>query len=378
MNYCCIFPFLDNNDITKHVGLIPYYLSKDFGYDATLVSLNNDEYTNADKISGVNLKIIDKKFRLFVLNYIFLYIYLIRNAKKIDVLHCFHATNYTFIFFLIYKILNRNGVTMFILDINCRYTLKFTGKEKNIISLIKTKIFPTLFKYLVDIATIETKKTMNGFVQYHDIYKEKLMYMPVFVDPNPDILEVKKNQVIYVGRIGARYKASDIVMESFKRALDKTDDKSWILKMVGPISEEFEEYIDDFFSKYPSLMDSIVFTGNINDKDELYKIYSESKIFCLPSQSESFGIAFVEALFYGDYLIVSPVGVADYLVEISDYGQIVEIDNIEDISNKLADAIENYDKYSKKSTDFMKLMEDEFSYRSYLGKLDFKIRQFRK
>ena len=141
--------------------------------------------------------------------------------------------------------------------------------------------------------------------------------------------------------------------------------------MVGPISDDFKLYIDEFFEKNPELKDYITFTGNVEDRDELYRIYAESKIFCLPSRYGSFEIVFPEALYYGNYLLITDIGVGSYLNEISDFVSLVEIDDVDDISNKLIQVIENYDElYEKSNTDFKKLVRDEFSYKSYIKLLN--------
>ena len=245
-----------------------------------------------------------------------------------------------------------------------------TGKE-SIKYLFKSKFLIFLYKYIIDFATIETKKVYNVFINSHPIFKEKLMYMPIYVCPNPLIESNKKNQIISVGRIGAHQKASEIVLESYKRAMMKLNTENWVLKMVGPVSEDFKAYTDEFFVENPDLKDSIIFTGNIEEKDELYKIYSESKIFCLPSRSGSFEIVFVEALYYSNYLIITDVGTGKYLVDISDFGKTVEIDNIEEISNELVDTIKNYETYYiNNNIDFKKLITEEFGFETHTHNLN--------
>lgn len=363
MKFCCIFPGLKNFELHKEVGQLPYYLAKDYGYDSTIVSFDNDSFTNFNELEEINVEVIQKKYKNNFLNNLLIVKYLIKNAKNIDILNCYHFNNTTIMFFLVYKLFNRTGIIYHTLDIDYGHSLRLTATVKTNNYFIAQRKFIFLFKHIVDFATIESKKVYDVFINAHPIFKEKLMYMPIYVDPNPSIEYPKKNQIISVGRIGAEQKASDIVLQSFKEVIDKTKNTDWILKMVGPISEDFNEYIDTFFAKNPTLKDSIIFTGNIEDKDELYKIYSESKIFCLPSRNGSFEIVFVEALYYGNYLIITDVGTGKYLVDICDFGKIAEMDNIEDISNKLIDAIENYDMYKEKNNiNFKKLVADEFGH----------------
>lgn len=378
MKFCCIFPGLKNYDLDKEVGRIPYYLSKEHGYESTIVSFDNDSFTNFQEQKEINLIAIPKKYKINFLNNFLILSYLIKNAKNIDVLNCYHFNNDTIMFFLAYKLINRKGVIYNTLDIEYEYSLLLTGLKKYIKLFIIPLKFKLLFRYIIDLATIESKKTYDVFTQAHPIFQKKIMYMPIYVDPNPSVKYPKKNQIISVGRIGAHQKASEIVLQSFKQVMDKNKSDDWTLKMVGPISEDFKEYINEFFKENPKLKDSIIFTGNIENKNELYKIYSESKIFCLPSRHGSFEIVFVEALYYGNYLIITDVGTGKYLVDISNFGKIAEIDNIEDISNKLIDAIENYDiHYEKNNINFKKLVDNEFGHKKHCSNLNEKLQKIK-
>lgn len=378
MNFYCIFPNLKNVDLIKHVGLTPYYLSKECNYNSTIVSFNNDNYSNLDKVTGLNLEFFKKKYKLSFLNHLLIISYIIKNANNIDVLNCYHYGMHNMLYFLVYKLFNRRGIAYFTFDTKYENVVLLTCTKKNIKCLFRRYKLIFLFKYIITFANIEHIKSYELFYKNHEIYRKKLMYMPIFIDLNQDINEKKKNQIISVARIGSNEKASDIILESFKQAMLKEKNKNWTLKMVGPISKGFEEHINKFFNENPKLKDSIIFTGNIEDKNKLYKMYSESKIFLLPSRYESWGIVFAEALFYSNYLITTNVGIAEYLIEISNFGELVEIDNIEDISNKLVNAMNNYDdNFKNNNIDFKKLIQDEFSYKNYIYNLDSKLNEIK-
>ena len=378
MNFCCIFPNLKNVDLFKEVGQIPYYLAKEQKFNSKIVCFNNDAFTNLDKLDGLSLDIINKKFSINVLNNLLIIFYLIRNAKNIDVLNCYHYKNLTIFLFLIYKLFNRKGTIYHTTDIEYEHSLMITGNEKGIKYILPTQKFKFLYKYLIDYGTIESKKAHDVFIKYDETYRKKLGYMPIFVEANPNIEKKKKNQIISVGRIGAHQKASEVVLDAFKITMNKIHDEDWILKMVGPVSEDFKDYVENFFNENPNLRDKIIFTGNVEGRDNLYEIYSESKIFLLPSRHGSFEIVFAEALFYGNYLLVTDVGIGKYIVDISNFGKIVEIDNIEDISNKLFDAIKNYENLSEKNKiDFKKLVNNEFGHKHHIEILGQKLKNIK-
>ncbi|WP_295721491.1 glycosyltransferase family 4 protein [uncultured Methanobrevibacter sp.] len=372
MNLYILFPLTTNNDLLK-LGFVPYYLARNFDYNSTFINFNNDDYSYLENdLSELNMDIIERKYPFDFLNIIR---YLRKNAKNIDILQCFHYSIPTFTYFFIYKLFNRKGKIYFKIDTDYNTALRLNGFKKGLRYKFETKMSIFLFKHLIDFASIETKKAQNVFLESHNIYKEKMYYLPCTVNLDTEIKKEKKNIIISVGRIGSHQKASEIVLEAFKKVKTQTDN-DWILKMVGPISEQFHEYIKQFFKDNPKLKESIIFTGNIIDRNELFEIFAEAKIFCLPSRYGSFEIVFTEALFYEDYLLVSDVGIGKYLVDNTNFGQIVEIDDVEDISKKMIEAIENYDaNVHNTNMDFKKYINDEFSPEKYAKLIDGEFRK---
>lgn len=379
MNFYCLFPGLKNFEFYKTPGSITYYLSKNPNYYVTMVGYDNDDdFSNFENLDNYEIKIINRKFNTDFLNYFLIIKFLIKNAKNIDILNCFHYRISTTVFFLVYKIFNRNGIIYHTNDIDYNQAVLITDPTKGIKYILARTRFLWLYKYLIDFGSVETKKVLDVFRKSNEIYEKKLIYLPCISNPNKLIEEKKINQIISVGRIGSQQKASEIVLESFKKAMEITKNKDWVLKMVGQVSEDFKEYIDTFLSENPSLKNSIIFTEFVEDRNELYKIYSESKILLLPSRHGSCEIVFEEALFYSNYLLVTDVGIGKYLIDISNFGKVVEIDNIEDITQKLVDAIENYDEYYNNNTlNLKKLAEEEFGPTNQIKKIDERIKNIK-
>ena len=76
--------------------------------------------------------------------------------------------------------------------------------------------------------------------------------------------------------------------EAFKKSYPKLS--NWKLKLIGPIEEEFKEYINNFYNENPNLKNIVEFTGPIYDRKQLADEYNKAKIFCLTSRYESFGL----------------------------------------------------------------------------------------
>jgi hypothetical protein len=90
-------------------------MKKIYGFEVSIQYIQNK--TNKDFpniIRGVKLN--PKKTKLHY--YFYIVIYLIKYSKKINILMLFHINPYSFIYILIYKILNPKGFSYIKADIN--------------------------------------------------------------------------------------------------------------------------------------------------------------------------------------------------------------------------------------------------------------------
>ena len=83
-------------------------------------------------------------------------------------------------------------------------------------------------------------------------------------------LEEKENIILTVGRLGTEAKNTELLLETLK----EIDLKDWKVYLVGSIDKRFVNYKENFFKENPSLIDKIIFTGEIKDRKELYKYYN--------------------------------------------------------------------------------------------------------
>ena len=124
-------------------------------------------------------------------------------------------------------------------------------------------------------------------------------------------------------------------MESLK----EIDLKDWKVYLVGSIDKRFINYKENFFKENPSLIDKIIFTGEIKEREELYKYYNRARVFVLPSRWESFGIVMVEAMAFGNYIITSNTCAAKDITNNGEIGKIVRIDSKEELEKELEKVI---------------------------------------
>lgn len=105
----------------------------------------------------------------------------------------------------------------------------------------------------------------------------------------------------------------------------------------GPDRSECERLVREL-----NLVDSVKFLGK---QEGLVEILSSSDVFLIPSQSESFGLAALEAMACGLPVISSSVGGLPELVKHNDCGFIAEIGDIDRMAKYTLDLLTNGKKY---------------------------------
>lgn len=371
-NYVCIFPHLYNFQLIKDVGMIPFTMGRLFNYHASIVTYANDDYSYMDKDlkdENFELDFIKKRFNNH--NYD-IFLYLICNSRSIDVLQVFHfhdTLNILF-YFLIYKSLNWNGKIYAKLDADYNLT-KFLAEDKGFWPGIRNFIL----KHLVDVLSVETAESYQMLLDSKLKYHGKLIHMPNGVDIHvtPELMmDDKKEYILTVGRLGSEEKATEVLLEAFSKIQDH---KNWKLILVGKFEQQFQDYVNEYFQIHPHLREKVIFTGFIEDRNKIYRYYAQSKIFCFTSRSESFGIALVEAAYFGDYLVSTNVGGAQDVLKVTDYGELFETDNIPILVDRLEDLISNWHKYEADPRQKMNLMEENFSWPHLCEKLYKKLNE---
>ena len=229
--------------------MIPYKLHKKFGYDAKIACYNLDEYTYLnEEVKGLKIDFIEEKYNNYSLDGLK---YLKKHAKEIDVLQIFHVTLYSLLYAFRYKRLNKKGKIYLKLD--CSHKL-----VDRILSLNKVK-YALLNKYLdkVDLISVEQKVLFEKLKSILPTQANKMINIPNGVDYK--YLEEKKikynfnekeNTILSVTRVGAEEKNTQMLIEAFT-SIENIETFGWKLKIVGPIEEEFNEYINNYFKNNP-------------------------------------------------------------------------------------------------------------------------------
>lgn len=196
----------------------------------------------------------------------------------------------------------------------------------------------------VDLISVEQKKLYSELKELLPKQKDKIINIPNGVDfsflEENNIrydYESKENIILNVARIGAEEKNTPLLLNAFSK-IRAIENSGWKLYLVGPIEEDFKEYISTFYENNPKLKDIVIFKGEIRDRRELFTLYKKSKIFTLTSEFESFGISFIEAAALGNAIISTDVGIANEIV-LNGGGTIVSNNNEEILKNSFEEYI---------------------------------------
>jgi len=281
--------------VEKAVEQIGIRLAKQ-AHEVTVYCMMQYYRKKVDFYRGIRLKYIptikSKNFEMIIYNFLSSLSCVFENY---DIIH-FHAIGPSTMSFIPKLLGNKIVVTVHALDwiqnkwgYFAKTYLKFGEWTSN--------FFPHL--------TIVVSKTLKEY--YESKYLKKVSYIPngVSIPKHLNLNEaskkfsIKKNKYfLFVGRL-IREKNVHMLIKAFKRL--KTDMK---LLIVGGSS-----YTDDYVRYLKELADAdsrIIFTGPVYDQ-LLAQIYSNAYLFILPSVLEGLPVALLEALSYGNAVLVSDI-----------------------------------------------------------------------
>jgi glycosyltransferase involved in cell wall biosynthesis len=287
-----------NTQLLKECGLIPFMLHKNFGYKAVMVGENTGDYPYLSQLPGLEMDFIPSSngdINTLINNQTN---YINENHQKMDVLILRGLYPATFFILQAYRQKRPDGKVYLYLDANSSWVDRIPWKNPFVFdSLGKCDLISTS---CIKMSEFLNKKWPNFIVEH----------IPNgFFKSFPISLQKKENIILTVGRIGTKQKANEVLLLAFAMIADKL--QSWKLRLAGPVQEDFNKVIDDYFKELPHLKNRVEFLGNITDKEKLYAEYSKAKIFALTSTIEGGAPNVVaEALFHGCFTVTSEVDAA--------------------------------------------------------------------
>ena len=352
-NITLIINHFEEEHLGKDVFLVPYYLGKIYNLDVRIVyPKTKTNMSFPEKIRGVTLcplrNVFSKKPHSGprIIKELVYLLYILYNAKKIDILMRFHTVEETVLIGFFYKHINPNGILYIKADGNLHeLNNNFTIKSLKMPAKLIRRYFFSSFAKKTNLITVETKQVFRNIPDTQKTLgvsiKQKTHLLSngfdneQFVNFNIKIrkFEEKENILIFVGRIGSHQKNTELLLDALRNLYLK----NWKFVLIGPIEKEeynFQKIIDDFFYQNPHLKEKIIFTGPIYDKKELWEWYNKAKIFVLPSRHESFGIVLTEALIFRNYIVSTDVGGSGEIIDLG-YGELIPQENVSFLHNTL-------------------------------------------
>ncbi len=155
----------------------------------------------------------------------------------------------------------------------------------------------------------------------------------------------KDDYILYLGRIVPE-KGVHYLLEAFSKI--KTDKK---LVIAGGSSDTASYY--SVIKELAKKDDRVILTGFVQG-EELYELFSNAYVYCLPSDLEGMPLSLLEAMSYGNCCLTSNIDECSEVIE--DKGITFEKSNVDDLEEKLNDLIKNKNKvreYKKNAQEFI-------------------------
>ncbi len=305
MRWVSYFPEIHNIHLTKDVGLLPYYMNELAGYDAALLGRfpEKDYPALRGEVKGLEIIQLEDRGTISFLERAAMD-YIKNAAKQIDVLQLSHLSRHTLLYGLLYKRHNPQGQLYIKLD---AYNDELRTRKLYARSKFKNAIlarFEKRFFKVVDLISIENTPGLEIALDTYPEWADKLIYLPLgandrYLKKHFQKSVIKENLIISVGRIGRPEKNYELLI----RSLPFLKLGDWKMILIGPVTPEFQKTWSEVSTSHPDIADRIKFLGNVSDRLILYGYYQRSRVFFLPSRVESFGIAFAEALYFGNVLV---------------------------------------------------------------------------
>lgn len=366
----------------KDIFLVPYFFSKEFWVDSSLVWHFLDKEVGEGVLRKERVNLIEtwclwgwdrysNGINLMIIKYLF------KQSKKIDILHLNHLIISNIIYTFIYKTINPKWKVFIKMDMNSNIDKsKFLKVKKGPLSKILNKFIYYITNFIlskIDCISVETQRGYDILTSYSDKFTQKTVIMPNGY--NSDILESlfptvlsfkeKENYMITVWRVGSSQKNLPMLME----VLSKIDFKDWKCFIIWPYENEgVENMVNDFYLKHPNLKNKVVFTWAIYDYSELYDFYNKSKIFLLTSIFEGFPLVFPDAIYFNNRIISTKVSSIEDITKNGKFWDIIAQWDIESFVKILNEYISNYVYLESRSKGIHERAKNYFSWASVIIK----------
>jgi len=314
-----------NFHLMKDCGLAGYLLAKEIGAKSVMFFGSTDEnYPFLSVLPGLELlyrKPDDDPEQSYVQH-------LVDHYSDMDILILYGMYKNSTGYLDAYRLARPDGKVYCGIDLKTYWMKSIDWRDESLVKFThQCDVIATSCRLMRDVLN------RTQAVQFPCRWLANGFYNPTNVKTITDA-KYKENVILTVGRIGSPEKNNEELLSAFVTVTEFLP--GWTLRLVGPVEDRLQPFLDWYFSTYPKMKDRVIFTGIINDKKELYDEYAKANVFVLTSRSES-GTpnVYAEALFHGCIFITSGIDGADDITNYGELGVKYERDNIASLAEAL-------------------------------------------
>lgn len=205
------------------------------------------------------------------------------------------------------------------------------GRSPSLLSSYSLEGF--LFKMAVFLSSAVVALDKNSYNAVKNSFTKKdVRKIPNFINANEIIHRQEKlKQVIFIGNV-TREKGVEDLLSAWEYLYKTFPD--WNLKIAGKSTAEYLQHLNKNYSN-----SGVQFIGEVSYPQAI-ELLQESLIMCLPSHTEGFPFAVLEAMAAGCAIIATNVGAIPEMLE-NGAGIIVSANNQNELRTMMNDMIEN-------------------------------------
>ncbi|WLF68998.1 glycosyltransferase family 4 protein [Clostridium septicum] len=292
------------------------------------------EISFSEKINSIySLKFISTISEKSIITFFRSLLKVIRIEDK-SIVHFHVASNGSFIRkYLIYKLLKKNTKKIFHL-----HGGGFLNFYRNSNKILKYFIRDMLngCEIIINVSDYMMKELNKEFPFIKD--KAVRIYNGIDLNIDEKPFKEKENSILFLGKLVGYKGIYDLinVIDNIKGFLIE---KKWNVVIAG---DGEVDKVNEIL-KQKNLLSVVKVIGWV-DGDAKKEVLSKSKIAIIPSHVESFGIAAIEAMAYGNSIVCSNVGALPEIIKNEVNGFVVEKGNINGFEEKITSLIQNEEK----------------------------------
>jgi glycosyltransferase involved in cell wall biosynthesis len=177
--------------------------------------------------------------------------------------------------------------------------------------------------------------------------------------------------ILFVGRISPE-KRPHLLVELFSELAHQFPD--WRLKIVGPVAGQDGLPDSQYEAKFRYSLTASTARGRIEwlpgvYGEDLYKEYAQSSIYALPSDREGVPSGVIEAMYFGNAVIATKVGVVDWQLDYGRAGLLVDAHNREGIKEGLRRLMADSELRAELADCGYRRVMDAFNWENHIGNL---------